>query len=1498
MSNHMKAALSLLLALILAAAAPLLAPEAFFVRAAEATAAPSPTAARRMRFSPESSYREAGDYQYQLLEDGTARIIRYRGSASAVTVPDTLDGHAVTVIGQYAFEAHPELTAVTLPHGVTAIGESAFSGLKGLVSITLPDTLTSIGKRAFYQCAGLTGVALPDGLTEIGEYAFGACGALTRIPLPDTLTGIGAFAFSECAVLTDVTLPSGLKTLGAGTFLGCAALREVTVPDGVTALEAGTFYHCTALRSVTLPANLAAIGQQAFTRCESLEEINFPAALASIEEYAFTSCLKLKDVQLPASLTFIGHSAFSNCESLREIVLPASLETVDIGAFMNCAGLTRAVWPESLPTVTNYAFNSCTALNEVILPDTVTAIGEWAFDGCKALKTIVLPSRLTTIGQYAFAYSGLTKVNLPNALTQINEGAFYRCTGLTAMVSRGSYAWEYCEKAHIPYTLAEEAQPTSAPDQTDAAGPAPIRPFLQSGDYYYYLLEDGTASISHYRGTDAAVTVPHTLDGYAVTAVGANAFSSSRSLTAVTLPDGLTGIDDGAFRGCESLISVTLPDTLTRIGAFAFSECAALTDVTLPSGLTGLGAGAFDSCAALREITVPAGVTALEAQLFMECEALRSVTLPDKLTAIGPGAFSGCESLEEIDLPAALNVIGESAFSGCRKLKDVALPAALTKIGIDAFNNCDSLTEIVLPASLTEIGKGVFNNCSGLIRAAWPESISAIPNSAFSGCEALTEVVLPDTVTAIGEWAFLECKALKTIALPGRLTAIGQYAFSYSGLTEITLPDTVTEIGSGAFSDCRELVRASYPRGITSIEYLVFGYELTDLFIPETVTGISEKAFSNRPNLTVTLIRGSYAQEYCEKHQIPYRILDEEPQPTAVPTDAPTAAPTAEPAGADAAAWARTWYLTDDEETQIVITQKSGGLLHAEMFFYRMVGGIEADFRPGGSSADFMDTDGWLGGTLRLDENGFMHLAVSKGSVMDEGPDSVFYDFFVGKEFVFASGSQPTSAPQQPTAAPRDLSAAWAGYWMTADGRSKGELVLTSNGDGTLQMQAFFLRTLDFTARVYPQNEQTASFRAENDAYIGTLTRGSDGTLRLSIQDGQALDPETEYYDFFTANEFVFVPVDYEALWYERPSDSPVEDAEWLGHWAVAGGNYESHLYIAKDASGAWSLRISFDTGHVFAGALEREDEKSMYFYSEAFNAGLTLNRKRRAILLSDIGCTVDGVSDWLDAFGFTVEYDFAGAAASAPAPTPQPASPWTARTAPPASAPEPTVPSYGWAVRTVPPDLAPNPTIPVYDWLRTVVPAPIYARPTEKPEDRSDNGPGSGLLPIAGKPGYRQVPVGWVDATSWIKGNDPAAYAPDRMIDGDETTAYQFSTKKTKPGKAYLYFDFDQPVTLDEMWMKNGFWKITDGKDQYTRNSRVKKMTVDFRYAGSAGYRDGKTVTLKDDKTRADWKMISLGGKTNVTGVRVRIDAIYAGSKYKNDVCISEIMFVRAVGQ
>ena len=171
-------------------------------------------------------------------------------------------------------------------------------------------------------------------------------------------------------------------------------------------------------------------------------------------------------------------------------------------------------------------------------------------------------------------------------------------------------------------------------------------------------------------------------------------------------------------------------------------------------------------------------------------------------------------------------------------------------------------------------------------------------------------------------------------------------------------------------------------------------------------------------------------------------------------------------------------------------------------------------------------------------------------------------------------------------------------------------------------------------------------------------------------------------------------------------------------------------------------------------------------------------------------------------------------------------------------------------------------------------------------------------LLPVPGRPDVMQVPVERVDATSWIVGKDPAAYIPERMTDGEETTAFQFSTKTTKLGKAYLTFVFEQPAAVDELWMKNGFWKVTDGKDQYTRNSRVKKMTIEVRMDGESGYRTLKTVSLEDDKDRKGWTVIDMQHAENITAVRIRVDAIYKGSKYATDVCISEIMFVRHAGQ
>ena len=69
----------------------------------------------------------SGDFEYALLDDGTAEITKYGGNADVLAIPDALDGHAVTSIGDRAFYWCDSLTSITIPDSVTSIGDEAFS---------------------------------------------------------------------------------------------------------------------------------------------------------------------------------------------------------------------------------------------------------------------------------------------------------------------------------------------------------------------------------------------------------------------------------------------------------------------------------------------------------------------------------------------------------------------------------------------------------------------------------------------------------------------------------------------------------------------------------------------------------------------------------------------------------------------------------------------------------------------------------------------------------------------------------------------------------------------------------------------------------------------------------------------------------------------------------------------------------------------------------------------------------------------------------------------------------------------------------------------------------------------------------------------------------------------------------------------------------------------------------------------------------------------------
>ena len=460
-----------------------------------------------------------------------------------------------------------------------------------------------------------------------------------------------------------------------------------------------------------------------------------------------------------------------------------------------------------------------------------------------------------------------------------------------------------------------------------------------------------------------------------------------------------------------------------------------------------------------------------------------------------------------------------------------------------------------------------------------------------------------------------------------------------------------------------------------------------------------------------------------------------------------------------------------------------------------------------------------------------------------------------------AAASEPEPEQQNSAAMTEEETADWTGYWMTGDS-TNGELVITSDGSGRLHMQVFFLGTFDMEADLKRPEGSSCTFETAYGHYSGVLTRSGDGGMRFTVTGGMSMeDDENELYYFFHDREYVFSAADYDDLWYETPATGPEDDADWLGEWTAQSGEMSSRIRIIRSAGGDYIMQLSFSGGYAVAGPLEKADSRRMDFYTDDFSAMLTLNRKKHAILMSEIGSMSDEVYRWLDDVGLAIAYYAGETADTAAVPKTEnaPADEW--------------VPAY------TEPSASADETAAADEWI------PAYT---------DTSAADAALIPIAGRAGYMQVPIAQADATSYIVGKDPTAYIPYRMTDGVETTAYQFSIKDNPLGNAYLYFTFDTPSALDELWMKNGFWKKTDGKDQYDRNCRVKSMTVEFSYAGDTEYHDPVQVFLPDDKERKDWFTTVLGRRTNVTGIRIRIDDIYTGSKFKYDVCISEIMFVK----
>ena len=543
----------------------------------------------------------SGDFTYKLNDDGSAIITRYSGSAAALTIPSSLDGHTVKQIGSYAFEKNTTLTSVAIPETVTELEYYAFKGCTSLTAVTIPSGLTSagsLGSGAFSGCSALTTVQFGSGLASIPEALFEGTG-LKTVTLPESVTSIGSWAFANCAKLEQVSFPAGLTSIGLSAFENCTALTAVTLPKRLTELGSAVFENCSALKSVWIPKSLTNNGfGDGFRGCTALTDITFETGITKIADRQFDGS-PIKSITIPGTVTTVGMSAFSDCANLTAIDLPSSVTEIDGYAFEKCTALTAVTLPKHLRRLGTEVFLGCTALKSVFIPLSLQNASN-PFQKCTALTDVTFEDGRTELPDTLLEGSGIRQLTVPQTVTKIGYSAFAGCTQLTAI------------------TL-----------------PAGLR-------------ELGSEA---FKGCTAltGVALPDSL-----TALGYGVFRNCSALTAAEFPAGIAPVSwssgSSMLRNCTSLRSVKLPKTVSSLGDYFFAGCTALERIVLPDSVTEIGSNLFNGCTALTDVTLSTNLQAIPEHTFYGCVSLQKLVAPYAVTKIGKNAFANCTSLTELTL--------------------------------------------------------------------------------------------------------------------------------------------------------------------------------------------------------------------------------------------------------------------------------------------------------------------------------------------------------------------------------------------------------------------------------------------------------------------------------------------------------------------------------------------------------------------------------------------------------------------------------------------------------------------------------------------------------------------------------------------------------------------------------------------------------------------------------------------------------------------------------
>lgn len=216
---------------------------------------------------------------------------------------------------------------------------------------------------------------------------------------------------------------------------------------------------------------------------------------------------------------------------------------------------------------------------------------------------------------------------------------------------------------------------------------------------------------------------------------------------------------------------------------------------------------------------------------------------------------------------------------GNTEIEEVIIPDTVKSIY--AFNDCKNLKQVTLPSHLESIGDRAFMN-SGIERIELPETVKEIGTAAFQYSD-LKEITGLENVEYIGARAFRGTPFEES--MEGDFVCIDEVLYLYRGSdTEVIIPSTVKEIRGSFYKEEDypypiEMKKVFIPDSVTVISDESFsGQDGIEVYIPETVTTCEGNIFgpSSKKDGTIVTTEGSIAESYAIEKNIPYRIITKE----------------------------------------------------------------------------------------------------------------------------------------------------------------------------------------------------------------------------------------------------------------------------------------------------------------------------------------------------------------------------------------------------------------------------------------------------------------------------------------------------------------------------------------------------------------------------------------------------------------------------------------------